>query len=673
MRFKHICFLCWGILSSCAPKAIVDPVAINVPEGPEPLVTIANEVITAEEFLYTVTKNQHLKPKKKELLTQEEFDQNFELFLNFKLKVKEAENRGMDKTEEFLNEFQMIKDDLKKPYLLKNSIQEGELRKSYSRSQEILKASHLLLEFPPNANQNDSVAVLRMAEKLKEKADSGADFNELAYLHSDDPSAKFNKGNLGYFTALQMVYPFEDAAYGLEVGEISAPVLTDFGYHIIKLVDRRPNPGEIKVSHILIRVEPDNPLSEDRAKRRIAEIYTVLQNKTSPWEEVVKSYSEDLDTKDRGGELPWFGVGTIVPEFEEAAFSLRALGEISRPVKTPYGFHIIRLEERKPVASYEEMESVLRSKILRDSRSGLIQSQVSAMQMAKYNFQENEPVVAALKPFINRHYAEGKLGGFSSFATMDLIDSVLFIIPEDTFLVRSFVEFLETEDQIQTASSGSYFDPLYTKYKEISLDAKEEQDLLENNLEYNLLVREYREGILLFSIMNELVWQKALMDSAGQEEYYKAHIYRYQWPDRVQALLVKMSDDSQLPKVRRFLADKTYHKNLRPRLEDQFLNDYPMLFTLEEGLFTIEENAILRKIDLEAKSHELVHEGQRYFVLVGEIIPAGPKTFEESRGKVIQDYQKQLDHELIAKLKESYSIQINPSEKERISDLLVEK
>ena len=173
--------------------------------------------------------------------------------------------------------------------------------------------------------------------------------------------------------------------------------------------------------------------------------------------------------------------------------------------------------------------------------------------------------------------------------------------------------------------------------------------------------------------MNELVWQKALMDSAGQEEYYKAHIYRYQWPDRVQALLVKMSDDSQLPKVRRFLADKTYHKNLRPRLEDQFLNDYPMLFTLEEGLFTIEENAILRKIDLETKSHELVHEGQRYFVLVGEIIPAGPKTFEESRGKVIQDYQKQLDHELIAKLKESYSIQINPSEKERISDLLVEK
>src|SRR5690554_4249107 len=228
MRFKHICFLFWGILSSCAPKAIVDPVAVIVPKGPEPLVTIGNEEIPAEEFLYTVTKNQHLKVQKKELLTQEEFERNFELFLNFKLKVKEAEKRGMDKTEEFLNEFQMIKEDLKKPYLLKNSIQEGELRKSYSRTQEILKASHVLIEFPPNAGYSDSLSVLRMAENLKEKAESGADFNEMAYQYSDDPSAKSNKGDLGYFTALQMVYPFEDAAYGLEIGQISDPVLTDF-------------------------------------------------------------------------------------------------------------------------------------------------------------------------------------------------------------------------------------------------------------------------------------------------------------------------------------------------------------------------------------------------------------------------------------------------------------
>src|SRR5690606_19426813 len=198
-------------------------------------------------------------------------------------------------------------------------------------------------------------------------------------------------------------------------------------------------------------------------------------------------------------------------------------------------------------------------------------------------------------------------------------------------------------------------------------------DLLENNREYGLLVKEYREGILLFSIMNELVWQKALLDSVGQREYYNSHIDRYRWPERVQALLVRMADDSQLTKVRRFLADKSYHKNLKPRLEDQFLNDYPMLFTLEEGVFAIEEHAVLRKIDIEKKKHELVHEEQRYFVLLGEIIPAGPKLFEESRGKVIQDYQKHLDLELLATLKEKYSIQINPSEKERISNLVVQK
>lgn len=673
MRFKHICFLFWGILSSCAPKAIVDPVVAIVPKGPEPLVIIENDTVLAEEFLYTLTKNQHLKASKEELLSQEEFDRNFELFLNFKLKVKEAEKRGMDTTAEFLNEFHIIKEDLKKPYLLKNSIQEGELRKSYSRTQEILKASHILIEFPPNASYSDSVAVLRMAGNLKEKAEKGADFNELAYEHSDDPSAKANRGDLGYFTALQMVYPFEDAAYALEVGEVSGPVLTDFGYHVIKLEDRRTNPGEIKVSHILIRVDPANPVSEDRAKRRIAEIYTALQNKATKWEEVVKAYSEDLDTKDRGGALPWFGVGAIVPEFEKAAFSLNELGEISRPVKTSYGFHIVRLEERKPIASYEDMEPMLRSKILRDSRSGLIQSQVLAMQMAKYGFRENESAVAALRPILNRQFAQGTGGGLRPLDDSRLMDSVLFNIQEDTFPVRSFVGFIEKSNDRLTASDGNYFDPWYSRYKEVSLDAKEEQELLDNNKAYSLLVGEYREGILLFSIMNELVWQKALMDSIGQLEYYKTHIDRYQWPERVQALLVIMSDDSQLPKVRRFLSGKVYHKTLKPKLEDQFLNDYPMLFTLEEDVFVIEENAVLRKLDLGKKDHELLHEGRIYFVRLGEIIPAGPKSFDETRGKVIQDYQRHLDLELISTLKESYSIQINPSEKERISNMVVEK
>ncbi len=673
MKFKPLCFLVLGILAACAPKARVEPEPLIGSREPDFLFAIDDERVFAEDFLYVLTKNQHLKDTKSQVLSQEEFDRNFELFLNFKLKVKEAERLGMDQTEEFHNEFSIIKEDLKKPYLLENSIQEGELRKAYNRMQEAIKASHILIEFPPNAGQDDSIAVLRMAENLKRRAEDGEDFNQLALEYSDDPSAQSNHGDLGYFTALQMVYPFEDAAYGLQIGEISNPVATSFGYHIIKLLDRRPNPGEIRVSHILIRINPSNPLSEDRAKRRIADIYTELQQGEPTWEEVVKQYSEDEGTKNAGGLLPWFGVGSIVPEFEEIAFSLTEPQEISPPVKTAFGFHIIRLEDTKPIAPYEEMEPVLKSKILRDSRSQLIQSQVLAMQKAKYGFRENEALVDTLHRIFKADFTAGIEPLSDKLAGLGLLDSTLMTVQDEPIDVGSFMDFIKADQAIVHTEPGDAFDPWYSKYQEHVLDEVEESDLMNNNREYRMLVKEYREGILLFSLMNDLVWQKALTDSLAQVEYYKSHLDRYQWSERVPGLIVKIDDESQLAKVRRFLQDKVYQKNLKPRLEDQFLNDYPFLFTLEEGVFVIEEHPVVSGVDLHNKMQEVVHQGQLCFVLLGDVIPAGPKSFEDTRGKVIQDYQKHLDTQLIQTLKEKHVIQINEGEKERISQMVVKE
>jgi peptidyl-prolyl cis-trans isomerase SurA len=518
MKFKPLCFLVLGILAACAPKARVEPESIVISREPDYLFAIDDDRVSAEDFLYTLSKNQHLKENRNQLLTREEFEQNFELFLNFKLKVKEAERQGMDQSEEFNNEFSIIKEDLKKPYLLENSIQEGELRKAYSRMQEAIKASHILIQFPPNAGREDSIAVLQMTANLKERAMQGEDFNQLALEYSDDPSAQSNQGDLGYFTALQMVYPFEDAAYGLRIGEISDPVATNFGYHIIKLQDRRPNPGQIRVSHILVRANPSNPLSEDRAKRRIADIYTELQEGGQAWEEVVRRYSEDEGTKNSGGLMPWFGVGSIVPEFEEIAFSLTKRFEISPPVKTPFGFHIIRLEDTKPIASYEEMEPLLKSKILRDSRSRLIQSQVLAMQKAKFEFKENEALVDSLEPIFNDYFKEG-IGPLSiRLSDLGLSDSTLMTIQDEAVLVKSFLDFIRGDTAIVDTEPGNRFDPWYIKFQGDALDHVEEFDLMNNNREYRMLVNEYREGILLFSLMNEQVWQRALMDSIGQVE-----------------------------------------------------------------------------------------------------------------------------------------------------------
>ncbi|WP_106568086.1 peptidylprolyl isomerase [Cecembia rubra] len=662
---KYIWFSILAIGFSCSPKAIV--VEESQEQAPIPLMIIGNEEILSDEFLYLLSKNRQFQ-EKEEKISRQEFEENLELFINYKLKVKEAENLGLDTLEEFRREFEVFKDDLIQPFLIKNSLQQGELMKAYNRMKEVVKASHILLQFPNNPSREDTIAVYRMAQKLKAEAESGADFNELALEYSDDPSAKENKGNLGYFTALQMVHQFEDAAYALGIGEISDPILTNFGYHIIKVEDKKPNPGEIKVSHILVRTQTGDPVSEERALRKVGEIYSELQKAESIWEEVCKMYSEDLASKNSGGTLPWISLGTVIPDFERVAFALNEEGEISPPVKTPYGYHIIRLEERRPIASFEEMEQTIKSRILRDSRSGLIQSQVTAIQKSRYSFEENGSVLNEIQSIINQQ----SLNSIEeTLKSKNLTDSTLFSIENEKKTVGDYLKFLEEEKGNVRIGSKNSFGNSLERFIETSLNRTEELDLMANNKEYKLLLQEYRDGILLFSLMNERVWQKALMDSIGQIKFYEDNKGNYTWNERVRALIVTMGKEEYSNSVRRFLSDKKYRNDLSDRLENTFLLNNPLAFNMDEGLFEWERHPILSRIDPSKEFQEIKWDGKTIFIILGEKIPSEIKKFSETRGKVIQDYQQYLEKELVAALKNNYIIRINEDEKNKIYNLVV--
>ncbi|MGY6520296.1 MAG: peptidylprolyl isomerase [Mongoliitalea sp.] len=646
----------------CSPKTgLIQPENTTVESIP--LLVIEGEEIQSDEFLYLFSKNKQF-DNKEELLTQEEFDQNLELFINYKLKVKEAERQGLDKNEEFDREFEMFKQDLIKPYLIKNSLQEGELLKAYNRMQEVIKASHILLQFPSNASREDSIAVFKMAQKLKSEADAGANFNELAKEYSDDPSAQTNDGSLGYFTAMQMVYQFEDAAYNLKINEISEPVLTDFGYHIIKLEDRKPNPGEIRVSHILVRSQIGDPVSEERALRKVGEIYNELQKPESIWEQVCQQFSEDVGTRNTGGRLPWISLGSVIPEFEAVAFALQEEGEISPPVKTPYGYHIIRLEERKPLAPFEEMEPMIKSRIMRDSRSSLIGSQVVAMQKSRYGFVENEEVFDRVIAFAKDKNMKEALAALEG---EELGQQELFRVKDQSYLVKDFLVHVKNkENQVITGRPQTAFESQLNAYVSATLDRIEEQDLEENNEEYRMLLKEYRDGILLFSLMNEQVWQKALEDSVGLERFFQQNQERYYWNERVNAILVTMAKTESIPSVRRFLSDKVYKTDLTDRLENTFLLNDPLMFTMEEGLFEWANHPVLKGINVDKPFHELKQNGKTQFVIVSPRVPAAPKLLSETRGKVIQDYQEYLDNMLITNLKEKFNFSIDENEKNKI-------
>ncbi|WP_111670868.1 peptidylprolyl isomerase [Algoriphagus litoralis] len=623
------------------------------------LLTIDGKPVEKDELVYLLSKG-NTSNNQSSGVSREEFEENLDLFINYKLKVREAEKLGLDNSEEFKNEFQSFKETLIHPYLIKNSLEEGELRKAYSRMQEVVRASHILFQFPPNASTEDSMIVLKMALKVRGEIENGGNINELAAQYSDDPSAKINKGDLGYFTGLQMVQPFEDAAYSLQVGQLSDPVLSNFGYHIIQVKDRQPNPGQVRVSHILVRFDPEDATQEENARRKISDIYAEIQKESTIWEDIVKTYSEDPATSQRGGLLPWFGVGNMIPEFELAAFTLTEIGEVSPPLKTQYGYHILRLEEKKPVASFEEMEEEIRSRILRDSRSQMIQSQVVAIQKARYGFVENDASVSRLASELN---ATTKSTFESVLVTASLQNAPLFTLQGKTYTASDLNSFMK-EEEISPKAKGGTFDKWYDRFVAKTLAITEENDLESNNREYQMLLKEYRDGILLFSLMNQEVWQKGITDSLGQVEFYRKNIERYQWKKRVEAFIVKVLDQSQLDNARKALSGNGYNQALISEFNSNYQANAPLAYQTEAGTFEYADHQVLSQVNLDQTYQEVRVDNSTYLVLLGQKFPAESRKFEESRGLVIRDYQEHLDTTLTQSLKSKYPIKVDPQVKE---------
>ncbi len=309
--------------------AVIGQVAAQSPEKkskPLVLFSIKGTPVYTDEFIYLYKKN-HLN---QEDFTEKKVNEYLDLFINFKLKVAEARSRGLDTTATFNKEFKSYRDELRKPYLAEKDELDRLTKEVYQRLSEEVKASHILIMLKPDAAPADTLAALKKIEEIRSKIMNGENFEKMAKEYSEDPSARSNSGNLGYFTAMQMVYQFEQAAYSLKAGEVSQPVRTRFGYHLIKLTDRKPARGEVEVSHIILRTgSPD----DKKVKNKIYEIYDQLRGGRN-WEELCKEYSEDPATKDTGGKLRPFGVGTLagVPEIRNGSIFAKDAGRNIRSI-----------------------------------------------------------------------------------------------------------------------------------------------------------------------------------------------------------------------------------------------------------------------------------------------------------------------------------------------------
>lgn len=616
------------------------------------LLTVDGQEITVSEFEAVYKKN-----NRDETIDQEDLKEYLDLYINFRLKVREAEALGLDTVQKFINELKGYQKQLAKPYLTDKSVTEKLIKEAYERSLKDIRASHILLKIGPDALPKDTLAVYNRMIDIRKKALKG-DFAELAKKYSEDPSAKDNGGDLGWFSAMRMVYPFETAAYTTPVGEISMPVRTRFGYHILKVVGNRDAQGEISAAHIMIKTEKDATEEQiAEAKTKIDEVKALL-DKGESFEDLAKKYSQDRGSANKGGALPRFGTGRMVQAFEKAAFALKNDGDYSEPFLTEYGWHIVKRLERFPVPSFEESESTLSSKVAKDSRSQMSQKVVLDRIKKEYGFKEDRSALDGIAALLDSTLIDGNWDATEA----KKLNKMLFSIGDKKYTQADFATHIEShqtrrrKEDLLIVMNG-----MYNRYVEESLLAYEESKLADKYPEYKALLREYRDGILLFDLTDEKVWSKAVKDTAGLQAYYNKHKEDFMWDKRLDAEIYIVQNDSILASLEKSLKKKA--KKGSPS-SDELLKEFnansSLNLRVEADKYEKNDEEILESVTWEKGLQGPLEDGNnKVFVLVKDVLEPTPKSLKEARGLVTAAYQSYLEQEWIEELRGKYKFTAN--------------
>ncbi len=608
------------------------------------LLEIEDDKIFLEEFKHIFNKNNDNKKIDKEYL-----DEYIELFINFKLKVKEAKGLGFDTVKTFVDELEGYRKQLAKPYLRDDNFNDELFDEALDRIQYDINADHILININ---DENNDEALNKIKEIRKQILSGNISFGDAAVKFSDDKSAIENKGNLGYFTAFMMVYDFETAAYNTAVGDISEPVKTKYGYHLLKINDIRKAVGERKVAHIMFKTGKNaKPDKIKDAKNKILETYNLLKN-GDKFAEVAERFSEDRSTAVKGGILPPFGVGKMVPEFENQSFKLKKVGDFSEPFQTDYGWHIVMLIEDNPIIVNDDLYLKVKTGIERDSRSKLSAEFMAKKLKDQYSVKVYKDNFNSLRRKAVNDVSKSIWDGKNALS----LDKPLFKIESMIFYQNEFTDYI-----LKNQKNNNNFDNLYLEFFDKCIFTYEESQLENKYPEFKVLLNEYREGILLFDLTNKNVWKKAVDDSLGLSEFFANNLDNYTWEERIDASVYKCIDLKTAKKV----------KNLIYKLNRGNIDNEKILNKInEKSALSLEilsknyikgENKFIDSIEWKKGiSKDIKTEKGEYIIInVKNILPSGQMQLSEVKGKVISDYQKFLDTEWITFLRDKYKYSVN--------------
>lgn len=634
------------------------------------LMTIAGDDVTVKEFMEVYNKNN----VDNQMIDKKSLDEYLDLYINFKLKVKEAENLKMDTATSFVKELAGYRKQLAKPYFTNEKVSEELLEEAYSRKLFDVRASHILLKLDKDASPKDTMAAYEKAIALRNRIMAGEDFGTLAAELSDDPSARDreeipgkqafrqgNKGDLGYFSVFDMVYPFENGAYQTAVGEVSMPIRSDFGYHLIKVVERSAAMGTMEVAHIYVSVKPDATAEEKAEKQEKIEKISQEINTGTSFEEAVKAYSEDRGSAQRDGRLSKFTVNRIVPEFVETIKKME-IGQVSKPIRTMYGFHIIKLIGTEKPGSFEEEKTKLNERLAKDSRANKSEEVVlkQIQKDAKYKSYDKNltAFVASLDSNFSKGIYEPSNGQSGSTA--------LFKLGKKVFTTGDFNAYIQTKISKQDNNDiEAYAYKLYKDFvKQSSLDY--EDSILESKYpEFARLMKEYRDGILLFDLMDKQVWSKAVKDSSGLAQFHEQNKNNYMWKERADAIVFTVTKSDDVPRLEKILAKTQDDLEVAELLHRDTIRSVQ----IRKGMFEKGDNIYVDMTNWEiglAGPLKSTVEKNTVFVNLRAVVSPEPKKLEEARGLITSDYQNFLEKQWVGNLRSKYVVDVDTAIFEKV-------
>ena len=618
------------------------------------LMIIGQEKVSVDEFLRIYQKNNQSTTSYSEKDVQE----YVELFTLFKMKLQEAKRMRLDTLPMLKEDYQKYTDQLVQNHFVDKNYIDNIWKAQYEHMKYDVKVAHIMVKCAPNANPSDTLVAYNKLNYLRQQATKD-NFAKLATENSEDQSSAIKGGLLGYITAFMTFPEFEQPCYQTPIGAISSIFRTQYGYHIIHVLDKRVARGKIKVAHIYLK-KSEKP---EVAEKQIQEAYKQIISKKITFENAVKKYTEDASTKENYGILNEFGVSEMVNDFEEQCFALKNAGDLSKPFMTEYGWHLVKLIEKIPVKGYEDSKDYIKQRMANDPRVNNLKGIAYNRILAKYKFTETpanlSPLMANMPDtfFMIKNWVLKPMKAIES--------NTLFSFAGKSFNLKDFTNYVNTN--YNTASSKSKkdaIDAMYAAYKEKVIWQMAKELLSAEDKPYSQLESEYMNGLLIFEIMDREVWKKALADTLGSMKMYEEVKSNYWFKDRLmlEGIKTKKTEglDTYIQSLTSLSAKVVFEKIKQSKDSNEFVY-YER--TIERGDYP----EIDKAMDAKAISVQFKDEDKSSILAkVVKLLPPSIKPYSEIRGRIQNLYQNKLEKEWGASLRSKYPVKINNIELSKI-------